>query len=94
MRFWKIFAWIALAWALVVKRGAGILIKKTSSEKRDPAVETDTPEAESGPTWRRASPTSSQYPGRSVKPSPESSGDSAGSGGSADKRTRAKAHRG
>lgn len=34
MWFWKAFAWVALGWALVARRGAGILIRKT------PAAET------------------------------------------------------
>ena len=76
MRFWKVFAWIALGWALVVRRGAGVLVKKRSASRR---AETDTPEQQSGPTWRRTS-TSVAYPGRSVRPRPEPSGDSGASG--------------
>ncbi len=83
MRFWKAFAWIALGWVLVVRRGAGLLLKKTS-DRRTTAVETETPEQQSGPTWRRTSSTRVAYPGRSAQPRPEPSGDSAESGTSAD----------
>lgn len=57
MRFWKIFAWIALAWALVMRRGAGILIRKAAPKEGEGGPETEPPEQNSGPGWRRVSTT-------------------------------------
>lgn len=74
MRFWKIFAWIALGWALVARRGAGILVRKTSSNR--PKDETEKPEQQSGPGWRRASPSSTGYPGRPAQARTEPTDDS------------------
>ena len=47
MRFWKIFAWISLAWAVVARRGAGVIVRK----KGDAEPES----AQSGPGWKRVS---------------------------------------
>ena len=52
MVFWKFFAWIALGWAALFRRGSGIvLIRKT---RRDGDAEA---ERQSGPGWRRVSTT-------------------------------------
>ena len=36
MCFWKIFAWIALIWSLIARRGAGVLIRKKPAEGDEP----------------------------------------------------------
>ncbi len=77
MGFWIIFAWIALAWALIFGRGKGVLIRKKGD--RD-----SKPEQLSGPGWRRVA-SSKLYPGkrkvedpetRDSHPGPEASGES------------------
>ena len=64
MRFWKIFAWIALGWALVARRGAGVLIRKVSPEQGGEGPDPEAPEQQSGPGWRRVSTTGPATPGR------------------------------
>ena len=51
MWFWKAFAWIALGWALVMRRGAGILLKKSPANKRAGAAEAEASERKSGSRW-------------------------------------------
>lgn len=50
MCFWQVFAWIALGWALIVRRGKGILIRKAPS-----GSEPSEPKATSGPGWKLVS---------------------------------------
>ena len=52
MRLWKAFAWIALIWSVVARRGKGVLIRKTPSKGN---AEPEPPESHSGPGWRRIS---------------------------------------
>ena len=77
MGFWILFAWIALAWALTVGRGKGVLIRKKGDRDSEP-------EQLSGPGWRRVSSTK-LYPGRrkvdhpdegDSHPDPDASGES------------------
>lgn len=62
MWFWKAFAWIALGWTGVMRRGKGIVIRKTGSPEGD--AEADAPQQLSGPGWRRVSTKRYGVPGR------------------------------
>lgn len=70
MIFWKLFAWIALGWSLVFRRGKGTLVRKAS---KPGAAEAETPNPDIGPTWRRVS--TRRFPERPPAPPAEADGE-------------------